>query len=268
MKINQNMPALMTINSLNVADNAAAKAMQRLSSGIRINSAKDDAAGLAIANKLDRKVRGLEQANRNVMDGISLIQTAEGALNEVSDMLVRLKELGTQAATGTYQPSEKENIQNEIDQLIEEINSVQRDTDFNGQTLFNKHDNISIQTGADEGENLSISGKDINLYKVTSHIDGLKVDDKDIQDKINNAISSNSAVRGKLGSYQNRLEHTSKSLGVSEENTTAALSRILDTDMALEMTNYTSKNVIMQSANAILAQANQRPQQVLQLLNS
>ena len=268
MKVNQNMPALLTINSLNKADNAAAKAMQRLSSGIRINSARDDAAGLAIANKLDRKVRGLEQANRNVMDGISLIQTAEGALNEVSDMLVRLKELGTQAATGTYQSSEKENIQTEIDELVKEINSVQRDTDFNGQTLFDSDDNIIIQTGADEGENLSISGKDINLYKVTSYIDGIKADDPDIQDRINKAISSNSAVRGRLGAYQNRLEHTSKSLGVGEENATAALSRILDTDMALEMTNYTAKNVIMQSANAILAQANQRPQQVLQLLNS
>ncbi len=268
MKINQNIPALLTINSLNKADNAASKAMQRLSSGLKINSARDDAAGLAIANKLDTKVKGLSQAGRNVMDGISLIQTAEGALNEVSDMLVRLKELGTQAANGTYEDVDKANIQSEMDQLIAEINSIQEKTNFNGQQLFNTEGNIVVQTGSDKGENLKIPAGDINLDKVTGLLTELSVDDEDMQDRINKAINANSAVRGTLGAFQNRLEHTSENIGVVEENTTAALSRIQDTDMALEMANFTSKNVLMQSANAILAQANQRPQQVLQLLNS
>ncbi len=267
MKISQNIPALLTINSLNKADNAATKAMQRLSSGIKINSARDDAAGLAIANNLDRKVKGLEQANRNVMDGISLIQTAEGALNEVSAMLVRLKELATQGATGTYQDDSKGSIQEEMDQLIEEIKSIQKNADFNGKGLFNTSENIMVQIGNETGENISIPGADINLNQVINELDGMKVGDSDLQDKINSAITKNSAIRGKLGAYQNRLEHTTESLGVTGENTTAALSRILDTDMALEMSNFTAKNVLSQSANAILAQANQRPQQVLQLLN-
>lgn len=267
MKISQNIPALLTINSLNKADNAASKAMQRLSTGIKINSARDDAAGLAIANNLNRKVKGLEQSNRNVMDGISLIQTAEGSLNEVSAMLVRLKELGTQGATGTYQDDAKASIQEEMDQLVEEIKTIQKNADFNGMGLFDTDENIIIQTGSDTGENFSIKGTDINLDKVINEIDGMKVDDTDLQEKIDRAITNNSAIRGKLGAYQNRLEHTSASIGVTEENTTAALSRVLDTDMALEMANFTSKNVLSQSANAILAQANQRPQQVLQLLN-
>ena len=124
-----------------------------------------------------------------------------------------------------------------------------------------------IQIGANKDQGLAIDGEDINLYQVTKYINGLEVDDIDIQDKVNKAIKANSSVRGKLGAYQNRLEHTTNSLSVNEENTTAALSRIQDTDMAEEMTNFTSKNIITQAANAMLAQANQRPQQVLQLLN-
>ncbi len=267
MKISQNIPALLTINSLNKADNAATKAMQKLSSGIKINSARDDAAGLAISNHLNKKIKGLEQSNRNVMDGISLIQTAEGSLNEVSAILVRLKELGTQGGTDTYGDDSKENIQKEVDQLVEEIKEIQSRSDFNGRNLFNTSENIMVQTGSATGENIAISGNDINLDHVINEIDGIQVTDSDFQDSINKAITNNSAIRGQLGAYQNRLEHTSNSLGVTEENTTAALSRILDTDMALEMANFTSKNVLSQSANAILAQANQRPQQVLQLLN-
>ena len=267
MKIRQNIPALLTINSLNKADNAASKAIQRLSSGLKINSAKDDAAGLAIANKLDTQVKGLDQANRNVMDGISMIQTAEGALNEVSDMLVRLKELATQGANGTLDTVDKGNIQVEMDALIDEINNIRKQTNFNGQKLFKVNEKIMIQIGANKDQGLAIDGEDINLYQVTKYINGLEVDDIDIQDKVNKAIKANSSVRGKLGAYQNRLEHTTNSLSVNEENTTAALSRIQDTDMAEEMTNFTSKNIITQAANAMLAQANQRPQQVLQLLN-
>lgn len=267
MKIRQNIPALLTINSLNKADKATSKAMERLSSGIRINSAKDDAAGLAIANKLDKSVRGLNQATRNVMDGISLIQTAEGALNEVSDMLVRIRTLAVQGANGSYQDTEKRNIQMEIDSLIGEINSIRKQTNFNGQELLCANEDIMIHIGANKDEGLAINGEDINLYNVTKYLEGLKVDDPKAIDKIDEAIKANSSIRGELGAYQNRLEHTELNLAVSEENTTAALSRIQDTDMAEEMTVFTANNVLAQAANAILAQANQRPQQVLQLLN-
>lgn len=267
MKIRQNIPALLTINSLNKADKATSKAMERLSSGLKINSAKDDAAGLAIANKLDTQVRGLSQANRNVMDGISLIQTAEGALNEVSDMLVRLRELAVQGANGTFEDTEIQNIQMEMNDLVEEINSIREKTNFNGQSLLNINEDIMLQIGANKDEGLGINGKEINLYNVTKFINGIDVESADAITKIDEAIKVNAGIRGQLGAYQNRLEHTTINLAVSEENTTAALSRIEDTDMAEEMTNFTSNNVLTQAANAMLAQANQRPQQVLQLLN-
>ena len=268
MKIRQNIPALLTINALNNGENAASKAMQRLSSGLKINSSKDDAAGFAIANKLDTQVRGLNQANRNAMDGISMIQTAEGALNEVSDMLTRLKELATQGQNGTYDDVDRANVQMEMDSLIDEINSIRRNTEFNGQNLLNGTKQLMVQIGANQNEVLAINAEEINLYKVTDCINGIKVEDNDIQDKIDKAIKANSSIRGRLGAYQNRLEHTSTNLGVSEENMTSALSRIQDADMAEEMTTYTQYNVITQAANAMLAQANQRPQQVLQLLNA
>ncbi len=268
MKIRQNMPALVTINALNKAENAASKSMERLSSGLKINSAKDNAAGLAIANKLDTQSKGLNQANRNVMDGISMIQTAEGALNEVSDMLVRMKELVTQGGSGTYDDVDKANIQMEIDTLVEEINSIKNKTNFNGQKILNSNGNIMLHIGADQDENLVVDGAAINLYQTTDQINGLKIEDGDAQSRVEEAIKQTATIRGHLGAYQNRLEHTATNLGVSEENMVAALSRIQDADMAEEMTAYTQYNVITQAANAMLAQANQRPQQVLQLLNA
>ncbi|WP_054742738.1 flagellin N-terminal helical domain-containing protein [Cellulosilyticum ruminicola] len=268
MKINQNMSALITINALNKNENAASKAMQRLSSGLRINSAKDNAAGLAIANKLDTQARGLKQASRNAMDGISLVQTAEGALNEVSDMLVRLKELVTQAGNGTFMDVDKEAIQAEMDSLIEEINAIQEKTEFNEQKILSGNGNLVIQIGANADENMMIDGEKINLYHTTKYINGLKVDDIDGQKRVEVAIVETARIRGYLGAYQNRLEHTTANLDVSEENMTSAFSRIKDADMAEEMTSYTQYNVLVQAANAMLAQANQRPQQVLQLLNA
>lgn len=268
MKINQNISALITINSLNKSNNAAAKAMERLSSGLKINSAKDDAAGLAIANKLDTQTKGINQASRNAMDGISMVQTAEGALNEVSDMLVRLKELVIQGKNGTYDDVDRVPIQMEIDSLIEEINTIQDETVFNGQGLLNGSGKFMLHIGANKDENLAIDGESLNLYHATRHINGLQVDDIDAQERIDDAIRETSVIRGRLGAYQNRLEHTTANLNVSEENMTSALSRIQDTDMAEEMTNYTQYNVLTQAANAMLAQANQRPQQVLQLLNA
>lgn len=280
MKVSSNITAMMTVANMNVANNSAAKVMERLSSGLKINSAKDNPAGLAIANKLSTQVKGLSQANDNVMNGISMIQTAEGAMNEVHSMLNRMKELTVQGLNETLTESDRENVQLEMDELIEEIKTIQKNTEFNQTNMLNMESNIMIQTGANASQALTINGSDINLDQTIEIIDGLKFEDelqeanqnnpdyKDMLTRVDEAIQMTSSIRGKLGAYQNRLEHTATNLGVSEENTVASLSRIEDADMAEEMTNYTQYNVISQAGIAMLAQANQRPQQVLQILNS
>lgn len=277
MKINTNIAAIKTLNQLNKATNSASKTMERLSSGLRINSAADDAAGLAISQKMDTQVRGLKQANRNAMDGISLIQTAEGALNEVHSMLQRMRELTVQAANGTYSTEDKVNITDEISALEEEITAIRERTEFNKKTLLNgSQTTFTLQVGANENQTMDIDGKEMDLDGVLKLLNDGTTLVSDVADankvggaitKIDAAIAQTSQIRSKLGAYQNRLEHTVSNLGVSEENITAALSRIQDADMAEEMTNYTQKNVLSQAATAMLAQANQRPQQVLQLLN-
>lgn len=495
MKINHNIPALKTLNSLNRADNYASKVMERLSTGLRINSAADDAAGLAIANKIDTQVRGLQQANRNTMDGISLIQTAEGAYNEIHAMLQRMRELAVQAANGTYQDVDKQKIQDEINELREAIKEIQQNTQFNGKPLLsgnkipaydlpteiqsgnvtankqtidatvlgdliledeaiitgnvngdvqwagttgtkkviiggnvggsitdvddiavgkdvnnngnkatvaikaanvavggnvtgrieatesiyvkgnvtadvtgadknavtldgdgiiqlsgdvtgdvtlngdgkiiitgsvegniaidgdgdiildgyingvvnitgkgnvilgpnysasdtttinvvdggihqsaNKVSNedpdiLYLQIGANAGQMLSIEAENIYADSVVAMIEYVDVSTTDNAKQaiqyLDAAINKASAVRSKLGAYQNRLEHTSANLSVSEENLTASMSRIQDADMAEEMAEYTKNNVITQAAIAMLAQANHRPEQILQLL--
>ena len=280
MKISSNITAMMTVTNMNIANNSAAKVMERLSSGLKINSAKDNPAGLAIAHKLSTQAKGLSQASDNVMNGISMIQTAEGAMNEVHSILNRMKELTVQGLNETLAESDRENIQAELDELIEEIKTIQKNTEFNQTNMLNMESNIMIQTGANSSQALTINGEEINLSQTIEMIDGLKFedeldevnennpDDKDMLTRVDEAIQITSTIRGKLGAYQNRLEHTATNLGVSEENTIASLSRIEDADMAEEMTNYTQYNVISQAGIAMLAQANQRPQQVLQLLNS
>lgn len=268
MKISSNITATMTIANLNKANTSANTVMQRLSSGLKINSAKDNPAGLAIARKLSTQVAGLNQANDNAMNGISLIQTAEGALNEVHSMLNRIRELSVQGTNGVLTENEQEKIQTEIDALLEEIETTGKNTEFNKISILNTDNDIMIQIGANANQNMVIIGKDINLKQTTDIIDGLSLKDDDILQKIDDAVEMTSNIRGNLGAYQNRLEHTVSNLGVSEENMTASLSRIQDADMAEEMTNYTQYNVITQSGIAMLAQANQRPQQILQLLNS
>lgn len=268
MKINSNMAATYTIANLNKANNSASQVMKRLSSGLKITSAKDNPAALAIANKLHAQVQGLSQANRNAMDGISLVQTAEGALNEVSDMLTRLKELATQGLNGTYSSASKEAINAEITALTDEIKNIQNTTTFNKFNIFNSSEDIMLQIGANAHQTMVMESDKVNLDGLVQSLEGLNTDTPNIEAKVDQAIHNTSTIRSYLGAYQNRLEHTTANLGVSEENTTASLSRIEDADMAEEMTNYTQYNILSQSGIAILAQANQRPQQVLQLLNS
>ena len=284
MKISSNIVASMTVANLNAANKKASTAMERLSSGLKINSAKDNPAGLAISNKLQTQIEGLSQANSNAMDGISLAQTAEGALNEVHSMLNRMRELAVQVKNGTLQADDKEKIQQEMDALKEEIEGIGKNTQFNGKDILNLPAGtvVPIQIGmksginADGSRNGNILAMDADKINMKENVikalepdptQPLSVDDDDLLTKIDNAVSATSEMRGYLGACQNRLEHTVANLDVGEENITASLARIYDADMAEEMTNYTQYNVIAQSGIAMLAQANQRPQQVLQLLN-
>lgn len=268
-----------TLNELSKINKKSADTMLKLSSGLRINSAADDAAGLAIANKMDAQVRGLRQANRNTMDGISMIQTAEGALNEVHAMLQRMRELSVQAANGTYSEEDRDKIQQELNELTEEIERIGDTTEFNTKPLLKGEEDgtemeVILQVGANEQQTLKVAIGDMRAealgIKRPGDEPGLDVSTQEGASQAittyDNAISIVSNQRSKLGAVQNRLEHTTKNLGVSEENLTASKSRIQDADMAYEMAQYTQQNVISQAATAMLAQANQRPQQVLQLL--
>ncbi|HKM04468.1 MAG TPA: flagellin [Lachnospiraceae bacterium] len=379
MKINYNVSALIAQNSLANSDNALSKSIERLSSGLKINSAKDDAAGLAISKKMNAQIRGLSTATKNAGDGISVIETAEGALAEIQDMLQRMNELTIKASNGTCTTVDRIAIDDEVTQLKEEITRISKDTEFNGQNLLAGTfdlkgysgvpginvssysdavptgqytlnlsgvfpDSVSIslnavlpgsaeeefannatitlegstikiadqagkevlikldqskitqvdgvtmiddgsgslnaslditgigsmnlQIGANEGQSLGMRIPEISLSK-------LGIDEKDCKTRENalkaldampDAISYISSVRSRLGSYQNRLEHSISSLDTTSENMTAAYSRIVDVDMATEMTEYTKNQVLVQAGTSMLAQANQRPEQVLQLL--
>lgn len=272
MIINHNISAMNTARMLNSNADAAAKSSEKLSSGYRINRAADDAAGLAISEKMRNQIRGLGQAQRNAQDGISLIQTAEGALNETHAMLQRMAELTTQAANETITQSDADKIQAEIDQLSSQIDSIANQTKFNTKNLLNTTAALTFQVGANGGETISLS-----LVNATAS--SLKVDSGSLTKlnasnatasanlaKIQDAINTVAENRSNFGAVQNRLEHTINNLGTTQENLQAAESRIRDVDMASEMMNYTKNNILTQAAQSMLAQANQQPQGVLQLL--
>lgn len=379
MRINHNISALNTYNKMTVNQNAATKNMEKLSSGQRINRAGDDAAGLAISEKMRGQIRGLEQAATNAQDGISLIQTAEGALNETHAILQRMRELSVQAANDTNTAEDRSQLQNEVDQLSQEVTRISKDTTFNNSNLLDGSFDGKFHIGANSGQNLSVSigsmdatelgivgidgteakasgikvvnntltevsltietngnndtqtkaevdkdgnfkitiGKDNNgtplnvttedavkllnetLKNAAPDAHGLKFEVEtagNISDTgkqiaaagtineekginistqedashsisvIDEAINSVSAERAKMGAVQNRLEHTINNLSTSAENLTAAESRIRDVDMAKEMMEMTKNNILQQAAQSMLAQANQTPQNVLQLL--
>lgn len=250
MIINHNINALNTHRNLGLNNTAAGKNMEKLSSGLRINRAADDAAGLAISEKMRAQIRGLEQAQRNTQDGISFVQTAEGALNEVSAMLVRMKEIRVQAENDTYADSDKENIDAEVKELAQQINNIVTDTTFNGINITSA---ITIATD-DVGGSISLAGFTFSISETADRA------------TISGAIATLANERGTLGAKQNRLEYTSNNLGTTVENLTAAESRIRDTDMAKEMVNLTKNNILLQAAQSMLAQANSQPQGVLSLL--
>ncbi|WP_226085903.1 flagellin [Mesobacillus sp. S13] len=254
MRINHNIAALNTHRQLGNANNAQMKSMEKLSSGLRINRAADDAAGLSISEKMRGQVRGLEQASKNAQDGISYIQTAEGALNEVSDMLVRLKELSVQKANGTYNTEDIANLDLEMTQLGTQIDKIISDTEFNGTNVFAGTIDIVI------------SDDDTDVFAVGLTVAAQTLSSASATSAIETSIDTINTARSTFGAHQNRLEHTINNLNTTAENLTSAESRIRDVDMAKEMMNQTKNSILAQASQAMLAQANQQPQGVLQLL--
>jgi len=287
VRINNNIPALNTHRMLNINTDNLQKSLERLSSGKRINRASDDAAGLAISQKMDAQIRGLRQASRNSLDGISLIQTAEGALNEVHEMLQRMRELSVQGANGVYTDGDLEALANEIKELTEQIDKIANETEFNGIPLLDGEvsGGLRLQIGANKDQYIEIEMGDINIQVgsglsietdfLTSLGDNkfeLEFDEitsENLEAAIstyNEAIERVSSIRSKLGAFQNRLEHTIKNVDNTAENLTASKSRIEDLDMAEEMSEFTKRNILQQAGTSMLSQANQLPQMVLQLL--
>ena len=272
MVVQHNLRAMNSNRMLGVNTQTQAKSTEKLSSGYKINRAADDAAGLSISEKMRRQVRGLTQASLNAQDGISMVQTAEGALNEVHDMLQRMNELAVKAANGSNQSVDRDYIDQEIQQLKTEIDRVAATTTFNERNLLNDNTTVKLQVGAEtEAKNqIEVKLKSMNLAGLTLTATNVKGDDNTAAlaaiTSIKNAIQKVSEQRSDLGAQQNRLEHTINNLDNVVENTTAAESRIRDTDMATEMVKYSNNNILAQAGQAMLAQSNQANQGVLSLL--
>ncbi|AKO93703.1 flagellin [Priestia filamentosa] len=371
MRINHNIAALNTYNKLGVSNNAMSKNMEKLSSGLRINRAGDDAAGLSISEKMRAQIRGLDQASKNAQDGISLLQTAEGGLNETHDILQRMNELATQAANGTLEPDDRKAISDELNQLTDEVDRIANSANFNEKHLLDGSlgarldaGNSTVKVGSNGVTNIEVSGAkegtgytlsagsnageyvltagsesqtvtladgkagtldfdklgvkvsvngnqvrdtladgttiqtetadptkggpisiqigantsadeklEISVGNMTAEglgIDGINVDTeenaREAMDTIKKAVTTVSSERSKLGAYQNRLEHSINNLNTTSENLTSAESRIRDVDMAKEMMEQTKNSILAQASQAMLTQANQQPQNVLQML--
>ena len=269
MVVQHNLSAMNTNRQMGVVTSALQKSTEKLSSGYKINRAGDDAAGLSISEKMRSQIRGLNKASDNAQDGISLIQVAEGALNETHSILQRMNELATQAANDTNTSTDRTAIKAEIDQLTSEINRIQSTTQFNTQNLLDgKFTGKNLQIGSLKGQTIKISISNMNAK--TLGVSGLTVDKNSTagvsMSKIQAAIDKVSTQRSNLGALQNRLEHTINNLDTTSENTSAAESRIRDTDMADEMVQYSKNNILAQAGNSMLAQANQQTQGVLSLL--
>ena len=273
MVVQHNLTAMNSNRMLNLTTSSQAKSTEKLSSGYKINRAADDAAGLAISEKMRRQMRGLTQASANAQDGISCVQTAEGALAEVHDMLQRMNELAVKAANGTNTTSDREYINSEVSALQTEISRVATTTTFNEKSLLNGEFNqVKLQVGAenDTAQTISVTIASMNATDIGVGKSSLNVKTSDDAlkaiDSIKTALASVSKQRSDLGAIQNRLEHTIKNLDNVVENTTSAESAIRDTDMASEMVRYSNNNILAQAGQSMLAQANQANQGVLSLL--
>ena len=274
MVVQHNLQAANTNRQLGITTSAQAKSTEKLSSGYKINRAADDAAGLSISEKMRSQIRGLNKASSNAQDGVSLVQTAEGELNETHSILQRMNELATQAANGTNTSVDRSAIRAELDQLTSEINRIQSTTQFNTMNLLDgtfsgATNQMKLQVGALSGQSIDFSianmcATKIGLKKTLSVSTFTKAGSymKSVQD----AIEVVSKQRSAMGAIQNRLEHTIANLDTTSENTQSAESRIRDTDMASEMVTYSKNNILAQAGQSMLAQANQSTQGVLSLL--
>ena len=277
MVVQHNLSAMNTSRQMNSVSSAMSKSTEKLSSGYKINRAGDDAAGLSISEKMRSQIRGLNKAASNAQDGISLVQVAEGALNETHSILQRMNELATQAANDTNTSVDREAIQQEMNQLTSEIDRIQSTTQFNSMNLLDgtfSSKQLKLQVGALSGQSIGVSIAKMSASKLgladTAGKVSLKVSAFSTagaaMKTIQAAIKTVSDTRSKLGAIQNRLEHTINNLNTTSENTQAAESRIRDTDMASEMVEYSKNNILSQAGQSMLAQANQQTQGVLSLL--
>ena len=288
MRINTNTAAMNTYSQLTSANASKSSSLAKLSSGLRINKAGDDAAGLAISEKMKNQISGMTQASRNAQDGISLIQTAEGGLTETHSILNRMRDLAVQAKNDTNTSEDRGAIQKEMDSLTLEVDRIANQTEFNGKKLLKEGavgegSSFTFQIGANKGQDITLKVADMTAasLKVGTVTDGVldAADKLDVSTdtlsaadfdtvigKLDDAISSVSTERANLGATQNRLDHTVSNLATTKENLSEANSRITDVDMAEEMMSFTKSNILSQASTAMLAQANQMPQGVLQLL--
>lgn len=275
-RVNTNIEALNAQRNLMMTALAFSKSAEKLSSGLRINRAGDDAAGLSISEKLRAQVRGLNQAVRNAQDGISLIQTAEGALNEVHSILQRMRELAVQAANDTLTTEDRQAIAQELVSLRNELDRIAQQTQFNSQNLLDgSFVSRLFHIGANQNQTITVTISNVNSTAIGGNLSGLvdafnmtpaQTTAEALITGVDAAVRDISNVRSGLGAVQNRLEHTIANLSVAAENLTAAESRIRDTDMASEMVNFTRLQILQQAGVAVLAQANVNPQVVLNLL--
>ena len=279
LRIQNNVEAFNTHRQLVATSSQAAKSMEKLSSGYRINRAADDAAGLAISEKMRGQIGGLAQAQRNAQDGISLVQTAEGALNEVHSMLQRVRDLKVQFNNGTLSTDDKDAIASEVYQIAKEVGTIATDTKFNGTAVFSAS-GFTFQVGANDSETVATTATNFSgsiatgggLSELTGLADAaaaktaLATGTLSTVGGLDDAIKNVSKARADFGAVQNRLEHRLNNLATYQENLTASESRIRDVDMASEMTKFTKLNILQQAGTSMLAQANQAPQGVLSLL--
>ena len=268
LRIQNNVEAFNAHSNLSGTEGAMARSMERLSSGYRINRAADDAAGLAISERLRGQIGGLDQAQRNVQDAVSLVQTAEGSLTEVHAMLQRIRELAVQYKNGSLSTADRTAIQSEVNQLASEIERIGVSSQFNGINLLNATQTLSFQVGSRDGETITVST--ISLGSSTGGVGtayfALSTSSTTDISEIDAAIDNVSAQRAQFGAVQNRLEYTLENSAIYQENVTASESRIRDVDMAAEMVTFTKLQILQQAGTAMLAQANQSTQGVLTLL--
>ena len=268
MRINTNLNGMIATNQMSKNTALAGSSMEKLSTGLRITKAGDDAAGLAVSEKMRAQIRGMEQAERNVQDGISMVQTAEGALEEAGNIAQRMRELGVQAGNDTLSAEDRTKVKEELTQLQDEMKKISEETKFNGKQLLNKAGaSFTIQAGANS-ETRTI--KTADLSSIANGLSTITISSsaeaQSFVTKVDNALTSITAARSALGAMQNRLEYTANNLTTSTENLTAAESRIRDVDVAKEMVTLSKLNILNQASQAMVSQAKQQPESVSQLL--